>query len=46
MAGNDIEELRAFATEVRKAGMTVQQCAQGFRTAQILKEFGIKDEFD
>ena len=29
-----------------KSGITVQQCVQGFRTFQMLKEFGINDEFD
>ena len=26
--------------------MTIRQCAQGFRIAQILKELGINDEFE
>ncbi len=26
--------------------MTIQECAQGFRIAQILKELGINDEFE
>jgi len=41
-----IEEIREFAIIVRKSGMTIQECAQGFRIAQILKEFGINDEFE
>ncbi|WP_144732214.1 hypothetical protein [Candidatus Nitrosocosmicus arcticus] len=41
-----IEEIREFAIIVRKSGMTIQECAQGFRFAQILKEFGINDEFE
>src|SRR4029079_12017586 len=41
-----IDTVRTFSTEVRKMGMTIQQCAQGFRTAQMLKNFGIQDEFD
>ena len=46
MLGIGIEEVRAFASEVRKSGMTIPQCAEGFRTAQILKKFGIKDAYD
>ena len=41
-----IEEIREFATIVSKSGMTIQECAQGFRIAQILKELGINDEFE
>ncbi|WP_458719520.1 helix-turn-helix domain-containing protein [Candidatus Nitrosocosmicus sp. R] len=41
-----IEEIREFATVVSKSGMTIQQCAQGFRIVQILKELGINDEFE
>ncbi len=41
-----IEEIREFATGVSKSGMTIQQCAQGFRIVQILKELGINDEFE
>ena len=29
-----------------KSGLTIQECAQGFRIAQILKELGINDEFE
>ena len=42
----DIEEIRRFTSEMGKSGITVQQCVQGFRTFQMLKEFGINDEFD
>ncbi len=42
----DIQEIRRFTSEMRKSGITVQQCAQGFRTFQMLKEFEINDEFD
>ena len=46
MLRTDIEEVRAFASEVRRSGMTIQQCGEGFRTAVILKRFGIKDDYD
>jgi hypothetical protein len=42
----DIKELRAFSIMVRKSGITIKQCAQGFRFIQILANFGIKDELD
>jgi hypothetical protein len=41
-----IEEIREFSIIVKKSGMTIQECAQGFRIAQILKELGINDEFE
>ncbi|WP_148685337.1 hypothetical protein [Candidatus Nitrosocosmicus hydrocola] len=42
----DIKELREFSIMVRKSGITIKQCAQGFRFIQILANFGIKDELD
>jgi hypothetical protein len=42
----DIEEIRRFTSEMGNSGITVQQCVQGFRTFQMLKEFDINDEFD
>ncbi len=41
-----IEEIREFAIIVSKSGLTIQECAQGFRIAQILKGLGINDEFE
>ena len=41
-----IEEIREFAIVVNKSGLTIQECAQGFRIAQILRELGINDEFE
>ncbi len=40
----DIAELRRFLDEMRKSGITILECVQGFRTAQILRDFGIKDD--
>ena len=42
----DIEAIREFSIMVRKSGITIKQCAQGFRFIQILTSFGIKDELD
>lgn len=41
-----IEEIREFAIIVSRSGLTIQECAQGFRIAQILKELGINDGFE
>ncbi|HKR73233.1 MAG TPA: hypothetical protein VJR94_03885, partial [Candidatus Nitrosocosmicus sp.] len=42
----DIRELREFSVIVRKSGINIKQCAQGFRFIQILANFGIRDEVD
>lgn len=41
-----LEDIRSFAEEVRKSGITIEQCAQGLRIMQLLKEFSIRDDFD
>jgi hypothetical protein len=46
VGGNDIEGIRAFIAAVRKSEMIIQECAVGFRIAQMLKELDIRDEFD
>ncbi|MBA3978263.1 MAG: hypothetical protein H0X50_08750, partial [Nitrosopumilus sp.] len=40
----NIEEVRDFAVTVRKSGMSIKQCAQGFRILQLLKIIGIGDD--
>ncbi len=40
----DIENLREFAILVRKSGITVGECAEGFRKAKMLKLLGVDDE--
>ena len=42
----DIEELRRFAVNMNKSGMTIRQCTKGFRFLQILKGLGIAIEND
>jgi len=42
----DIEVLRDFSVMVKKSGLTIEQCAQGFRCIQILSTFGISDELE
>lgn len=46
LGNSGIEEIREFASIINKSGMTVRECARGFRIVQILKEFGINDEFE
>ncbi|WP_458743477.1 hypothetical protein [Candidatus Nitrosocosmicus sp. T] len=46
LASMDLDEIRRFTSEMGKSCITVQQCVQGFRTFQMLKEFEINDEFD
>jgi hypothetical protein len=40
----DIENLREFAILVRKSGITVGECAEGFRKAKMLKLLGVDDD--
>jgi hypothetical protein len=46
IAAPDIEELRRFAVNMRKSGMTMKQCAKGLRFLQLLKGLGIIIEND
>jgi hypothetical protein len=39
----DIDELREFSVTVRKSGISIGQCAQGFRMINILKNLGIHE---
>ncbi len=43
---SDIDEIRDFTVLVRKSNMSIQQCAQGFRMINILKNLGIQEEGD
>src|SRR5919112_69802 len=38
---SDGEEIRDFVKSVRKAGLSVKQCADGYRTTQLMKKLGI-----
>jgi hypothetical protein len=46
LASPDIEELRRFAVNMKKSGITMKQCAKGLRFLQLLKELGIIIEND
>ena len=40
----NVEEPRWFVVLVKKSGISVGQCAQGYRTLQLMKNLGIEDE--
>ena len=40
----EIEALRDVIITIKKSGLSIQQCAQGFRMAQLMKDLGIDDE--
>ena len=42
----DIEELRRFAVNLKKSGMTMKQCIKGLRFLQLLKGLEIVIEND
>lgn len=42
-AGN-IEDIRSFRRNLRESGITIEECIDGLRIQQMLKEFGISDE--
>ena len=42
IAASDFDEVRKFVTLYTKSNMSIEQCAQGFRMANILKNFGIQ----
>src|SRR3954468_22573333 len=40
----DIDTLREFSVTVRKSGISIGQCSQGFRMISILKNLGIHED--
>ena len=44
MGSSDIDEIKEFVGLVKKSGISIDQCAKGFRTINILKGFGIENE--
>ena len=40
----NIDELREFAVTVKKSGMTMAQCARGYRMAQLMDSLGLSDD--
>ncbi len=40
----DIEDIRIFLSNLEKSGITIEECVQGYRTIQILKQFGVMDD--
>ena len=39
----NVDELREFAVTVKKSGMTMAQCARGYRIVQLMDSLGISD---
>ena len=44
VGSSDIEEIKEFAGLVKKSGISIDQCAKGFITINILKGFGIGND--
>ena len=42
----DIKEMRQFAVLVKKSGVSIKQCAQGFRMVKLMNNYGIQVEDD
>ena len=42
----NIEEIRDFVVMVRKSGISIKQCAQGFRMLQLMKNLDIGDDHE
>jgi predicted acetyltransferase len=40
----NIDEIREFVVMVRKSGISIKQCSQGFRLLQLMKNLGIGDD--
>ncbi len=40
----DIDDIRIFLSNIRKSGITIEECVRGYRTAQILKQFGVEGD--
>ncbi|WP_415310104.1 hypothetical protein [Candidatus Nitrosocosmicus sp. FF01] len=46
IGGKGIEDIRSFISLVKKSNISLQDCALGFRIANMLKPLEIRDEFD
>jgi uncharacterized protein YjcR len=44
MGSSDIDEIKEFVGLVKKSGISIEHFAKGFRTTNILKGYGIKNE--
>ncbi len=43
---SDVEDLRNYAVEVRKSGISIVRCVQGYRMVKLMKNLGIVDGND
>jgi transposase len=46
MQGSNVEDIRSFSKTVYKSGISVYQCARGYRVERILNNLGIYDDDD
>jgi hypothetical protein len=44
IGSSDIDEIKEFVDLVKKSGISIEHFAKGFRTTNILKGYGIKNE--
>jgi hypothetical protein len=42
----DLDDIRFFLSNMRKSGITIEQCVQGYRNVQILKQFDVDTDVD
>ena len=42
----NVEELRDFVTEVKKSGISVGQCYQGYRMVHLMQNLGVAEDGD
>jgi hypothetical protein len=40
----NVEELRDFTIEVKKSGISISPCAEGYRMVQLMENLGINDD--
>jgi hypothetical protein len=46
MQGSNVEEIRSFSKTVFNSGISVYQCARGYRRERILNNLGVYDDYD
>ena len=44
--GSNVEEIRSFSKTVFNSGISVYQCARGYRMERILNNLGVYDDYD
>jgi hypothetical protein len=46
MQGSNVDEIRSFSKTVYNSGISIYQCARGYRMEKILNNLGVYDEYD